>query len=114
MRTIARILHWCLSDKIYETEAKLESAATDYATNRGWFSRKYKGPGRRSHPDRLFAKGGYIFWIEFKRRGNHPTTLQWGEIRKMWAAGLDVLWLDSIEDFKAILHDRENRVRPHQ
>jgi hypothetical protein len=108
-----RTLHWCLEDKVYETEAALESAAIGYARSLDWFTRKYKGPGRRSHPDRLFAKGGVVFWIEFKRRGNHPTALQWKEIGKMRAAGLDVLWLDSIEDFRAILHDRENLIRSH-
>lgn len=97
-------------NKIYEYEAELESDAIKLAKRRGWFTRKYKGPGRRSHPDRLFAKGGYIFWIEFKRYPKEPTELQWQEIGAMRAAGLDVLWLDSIEDFAALLADREARI----
>lgn len=94
-------------DKFYELEADLERDAGNLATKRGWFHRKYQGVGRRSHPDRLFARNGRVFWVEFKRLGNHPTEQQWIEIGKMRDAGLDVLWLDGIEDFQAVLISRE-------
>lgn|GEM_PF-2420081 len=73
------------------------------AATAGIFHRKYKGPGRRSHPDRLFAKGGRALWIEFKLPGNTPTELQWLEIRAMRAAGLRVTWTSSRRGFKKIL-----------
>ena len=100
-------------DQIFELENDLEDAAIKLANRAGWLTRKFKHQGRRSAPDRWFAKGGCIFWIEFKRQLCEPTKLQWDEINAMRAAGLDVLWLDSIEDFCAILHDRENRIRSH-
>lgn len=96
-----------IGNKLYELEADLEKDAIKFARHRGWFSRKYKGPGRRSHPDRLFAKAGKIFWVEFKRWPAEPTELQWEEIGAMRAVGLDVLFIDSIEDFYACLLQRE-------
>lgn len=100
-------LTWNDNDRIYELEKDLEHDAGTLATKRGWFHRKYQGVGRRSHPDRLFARNGRVFWVEFKRLGNHPTEQQWIEIGKMRDAGLDVVWLDSYEDFRAVLLQRE-------
>ena len=94
-------------NKIYESEAKLEDDAVKMARKRGWFSRKYRAAGRRSQPDRIFIRNGRIFWVEFKRLGNEPTAAQWEEINAMLAAGADVVWLDSIEDFRACLLQRE-------
>ncbi len=105
---------WLPGDRIYETEADLESAAVSIAKRGGWLTRKFRHAGRRSAPDRWFAKGGYIFWIEFKRQLCEPTKLQWDEINEMREAGLDVLYVDAIEDFRAILSDRENLIRSNQ
>ena len=87
----------------YGLERDLEGACGRVAKTAGWFHRKYKGPGRRSHPDRLFARGGLVFWVEFKRRGEQPTELQWLEICAMRAAGLDVYWTDNRYEFENIL-----------
>ncbi len=105
---------WFPGDQIFALEDDLEDAAIKLAKRAGWLTRKFRHAGRRSAPDRWFAKGGCIFWIEFKRQLCEPTKLQWDEINEMRAAGLDVLYVDAIEDFRAVLNDRENRVRPHQ
>jgi hypothetical protein len=94
-------------NKIYATEAALEKDATQWARNRGWYSRKFKAAGRRSIPDRLFIRGGVVFIVEFKRLGNEPTDQQWLEIDALLEAQADVVWLDSIEDFRACLIARE-------
>ena len=94
-------------DKIYALERDLEDDATKLARKRGWFSRKYRSAGRRSQPDRLFIRNGVCFWVEFKRLGNEPSPAQWEEINAMLQAGADVLWIDSIEDFRACLIARE-------
>lgn len=88
-------------------ERDIEDAAVRWARLRGWFTRKYKGPGRRSHPDRLFVRRGVVIWIEFKRLGKEPTELQWKEIREMQAHGAIVYWVDCLEDAKAILAAHE-------
>jgi hypothetical protein len=90
-------------ERIYRLESELEQACCRVAKAAGWFCRKYKGPGRRSHPDQLFARRGAIFFIEFKLPGNEPTELQWLEIKAMRAAGLTVEWFDNIGAFRAFL-----------
>lgn len=93
------------SDRILESDVQGPSVA--HARSRGWFARRYKGPGRRSHPDYLFAKHGFVFWVEFKRPGGAPTDLQWIEIRLMQSHGLTVYWVDNLADFQAILRSHE-------
>lgn len=95
------------SEKTFRLERDLESACCRLAKAQGWFVRKYKGPGRRSHPDRLFIKRGVIFWIEFKRLGNVPTELQRLEIGSMTSAGAQVYVVDKFDAFKKILQDHE-------
>lgn len=91
------------NDKFYELEADLEKDAIAFAKRTGWLTRKFKHPGRRSAPDRWFAKSARLLFVEFKRRGNTPTVSQYLEIHAMLDAGLDVVWLDSIEDFRSVL-----------
>lgn len=95
-------------NEFFLLEKDLQDAAVRWARARDWFARRYKGPGRRSHPDYLFVRGGVVLWIEFKLPGNEPTALQWIEIREMIAHGCIVYWLDDLADFKAVLtaHER--------
>ena len=87
----------------FRLEKDLQTACVRYARGRGWFARRYKGPGRRAHPDYFFAHRGQALWVEFKLPGNEPTDLQWAEIREMQSHRLTVLVIDDIDDFKAIL-----------
>jgi Casjensviridae endonuclease len=91
----------------FRLEADLQNAAVRWARAHGWFARRHKGPGRRSHPDYLFAKTGCVVWIEFKLPGNEPTALQRHEIAEMRSYGLTVYWVDDLQDFKAILSSHE-------
>ena len=56
-------------------ESKLEAAGNAHAKKNGWWQRKFKSPGRRSAPDRIYAKQGRVFFIEYKRKGEKPTEL---------------------------------------
>lgn len=98
---------WGDTDEIFELEIDLEKKAVKWARARGWYSRKYKSQGRRAAPDRIFIRKGRTFFVEFKRLGNAPTDQQWEEIGDLVEAGADVVWIDSIEDFKACLMGRE-------
>ena len=91
----------------FRIEADVQTAAVRGARGRGWFARRYKGPGRRSHPDYLFAKAGVVLWVEFKLPGNEPTPLQRLEIAEMRSHGLTVYWVDDLQDFQAILTAHE-------
>jgi hypothetical protein len=92
----------------FRLEKDLREAAIRWARARGWFVRRYKGPGRRSHPDDLFIYRGVCVWIEAKLPGKEPTELQWKEIREMIAHGATVYWIDDLADYKAVLaaHER--------
>lgn len=91
------------SEKTFRLERDLEAACCRLAKAQGWFVRKYKGPGRRSHPDRMFAKRGVVFWVEFKRLGCVPTELQRLEIAAMTSVGLRVFVVDNWSTFEKIL-----------
>lgn len=84
-------------------ENKIESWAIRHAEKAGYWCRKFKAPGRRSAPDRVFAKNGRVFFVEFKATGEKPTELQEEEHRKMREAGLTVYWTDSRDGFAFIL-----------
>lgn len=100
-------LTWGDTDEIFELEADLEKQAIRFARKRGWYTRKYKSAGRRAAPDRIFIRDGSVLFVEFKRLGNAPTEQQYEEIKQLKEAGADVIWLDSIEDFRACLLQRE-------
>jgi len=76
-------------------EREIESWAAGYAREQGWWRRKFASPAHRSSPDRIFAKDGRIFFVEFKRTGEHPTPLQLKEHEAMQAAGMTVYVCDS-------------------
>lgn len=89
-------------------ERDIESWAGNQAKKAGWWHRKFKAPGRRSAPDRVFARTGRIFFVEFKATGEKPTELQEEEHKQMRAAGLTVYWTDCREGFKFILEGEGN------
>ena len=76
-------------------EKDIESWAKVYARKAGWWARKFTSPAHRSSPDDIFAKNGRVFFVEFKRTGEHPTPLQLEEHKAMRAAGLTVYVCDS-------------------
>lgn len=90
-------------------EREVEGAVCRYAKRHGWLDRKFASPGRRSAPDRMFAKNGRVFWIEFKAPGKRPTDLQLAEHKRMRQAGLTVyICDDKAEGFGLI--DYEDRL----
>ena len=89
-------------------ENKIESWAIRHAEKAGYWCRKFKAPGRRSAPDRVFARNGRVFFVEFKATGEEPTELQEEEHRKMRSAGLTVYWTDSRDGFAFILAMEES------
>lgn len=86
-------------------ERDVEKRVGDYAKAKGFWHRKFTSPQRRGVPDRIFARCGRVFWIEFKAAGKKPTPLQLSEIAKMRAVGLTVFVVDNVEDGKTIIDD---------
>lgn len=84
-------------------EAGVEIPVVRRAEAAGWFVRKVSWIGRKSAPDRVFAKSGRTVWIEFKRPGETPTLLQLEEHKRMRLAGMEVHVCDSALDALRIL-----------
>lgn len=84
-------------------ERNIERACCQYAEKHGWWQRKFKSPGRRSAPDRIFAKEGIVFFVEFKAPGRKATPLQAQEHAAMRCAGLIVKVIDERKNFVAAL-----------
>lgn len=76
-------------------ERDVESWAKAQWRKSGGWCRKFTSPAHRSSPDDIFAKGGRVFFVEFKRTGENPTPLQLEEHAAMRAAGLTVYVCDS-------------------
>lgn len=80
-------------------EKVIEQKVCDHAKKLGCIVYKFTSPSRRSVPDRIFImpKGKGIFFIEFKRRGSHPTPAQTVEIEKIRMQGIKVFVIDEVE-----------------
>jgi hypothetical protein len=85
-------------------ESSVEGRAGTYADKLGYWHRKFRSPGKRSAPDRIFANAfGFVFFCEFKARGEPATALQLEEHVEMRAHGLIVYVVDNFDDAKTIL-----------
>lgn len=90
-------------------ERDIEKAACRRAKKLGFWERKFKSPGRRSAPDRIFAMNGCVFWIEFKALGEKPTPLQAKEHKRMRAVGLTVYVCDRADEYEAVFEYEKER-----
>lgn len=85
-------------------ESAIENPVVTRAERAGYFVRKVGWVGRRSAPDRVFAREdrGEV-WIEFKDKGEVPTRLQLNEHKRMRSAGMEVHVCDNINDALRVL-----------
>ena len=85
-------------------ESAIENPVVTRAEKAGYFVRKVQWVGRRSAPDRLFARKdrGQVY-IEFKKPGDDARLSQKLEHDRMRAAGIEVHVCDSIDDAMRIL-----------
>lgn len=84
-------------------ENAVEIAVCAEAEKRGWLCRKFAYIGRRNGPDRLFAKGGRVVFIEFKQPGKEPRPGQAREHDRLRDAGVETHVIDSVRDGLALL-----------
>lgn len=85
-------------------ERAVELPVVAMAEKEGFFVRKVQWVGRRSAPDRLFARKdrGQVY-IEFKAPGKTATLAQQQEHDRMRKAGIEVHTCDNIDDAMRIL-----------
>lgn len=95
-------------------ELAVEMPVVKAAERAGYFVRKVGWVGRRSAPDRLFArKDRGVVFIEFKRPGERATLAQDVEHKRMVEAGIEVHVCDSIDDaFRILWLERPGSNRP--
>jgi uncharacterized protein YcbX len=87
-----------------EGESDIERKAGAYAIRLSYWHRKFRSPGKRSAPDRIFAnRFGFVMFLEFKSPGKKPTALQLDEHAAMRANGLIVYVVDNLDAAKALL-----------
>lgn len=86
-----------------KSEAEIQAEAFRRLRALGWTADKYENKSRVGGPDSLFSRLGKdgkvcAIWIEFKRLGKQPTTMQFKRHEDMRAEGWVVGWCDSVEN----------------
>jgi len=85
-------------------ERDIEKRVVAHAKSLGMLCYKFTSPACRSVPDRMFiTKEGVVFFIEFKRLGQKPTSAQEVEIAKIRAQGVKVFVVDNVGEGKRIV-----------
>jgi hypothetical protein len=80
-------------------EKHIEVKVCDYAKQRGLLVYKFTSPARAAVPDRLFIlPGGRMFFCEFKREGQKPTSAQEREHKRLRAYDVPVFVIDNVDD----------------
>lgn len=86
------------------SEKAVESTVTKYAVSKGWASFKFASPACRGVPDRMFLKGGFCLFIEFKAPGGKTTPLQDKRIGELRDQGMVVHIIDNVSDGLELLN----------
>lgn len=86
-------------------ESAIEKKAKLYAEGLGIVVRKFTSPSRNGVPDRIFVGPKGVYFIEFKKPGEKPDSLQCYEMLKLNEARREpcAFWCDSFESAKAII-----------
>ena len=96
------------------TEKELEKKFREAVRREGGKAYKFVSPGNDGVPDRLVVlPGGYIGFVELKRKGKRPTALQRLRIQHLKNLGCLVTILDKPEDIEKVIRQiRETEERP--
>lgn len=86
-------------------EKGIEGRVVAYAKGRGWKSLKVKFV-ETGYPDRLFILPARIVFIEFKRPGKEPTTLQNHRLLELLGYHIPATWTDNYDDAVGFLEEQ--------
>jgi len=82
-----------------ELEKQIENEVVRYARARGIIAAKMTIPGQKGWPDHMFlAENETVLFIEFKRPGKAPYSIQEKRINKLRSRGYSVHVVDSASD----------------
>jgi hypothetical protein len=95
-------------------EKTIEQAVCIYAKQKSMIPYKFTSPSNRGVCDRIVISDGYVFFIEFKRKGCLPTVLQNRHHQILVNKGLTVYVIDDIDIGKGIIdYEYENKGSRH-
>lgn len=83
-------------------ESHLERLADARAVKLGWFIRKLSWVGRRSAPDKFYARRGVVILIEYKQPGEPLRPDQFLELKALRKYGVIVFVVDNLKSAYAI------------
>jgi len=83
-------------------ESHLERLADERAKKAGWLVRKLSWIGRRSAPDKFYARKGVVILIEFKQPGEPLRADQFMELKELRRHGVIVFVVDNLKSAYAI------------
>jgi hypothetical protein len=88
-------------------EKTIEANIRKYAISRNCLVYKFTSPAHRSVPDRIIISRatGKVLWLEVKRPGEKPTTLQANELLSLMDAKQNSNWCDNLETAKLLIDE---------
>lgn len=85
-------------------EKQIEADVCAYARNKGVLAYKFTSPARAAVPDRLFiAPDGRMWFCEFKREGQKPTSAQDREHTRLRQQKVNVFVIDNVIEGKLMI-----------
>lgn len=84
-------------------ESEIEKKVSEYAKAKGWLVYKFVSPSQRGVPDKIFIRGGEIYFIEFKALGKKPTKLQDKVFSKIRGELFEVYIIDNVAAGKLLI-----------
>jgi len=91
--------------RTYIAEGVIQKKVTDFAKKNGCVCRKYANESRRNAPDYIIFFNSRVIMIEFKATGKKPTKGQLREGRIYSMVGIQVFYVDDIDEGKQIIKD---------
>ena len=87
-------------------EKQIEAKVCDYAKFKNVLAYKFTSPARAAVPDRMFiAPNGHVWFCEFKRAGQKPTTAQEREHLRLRNHKVNVFVIDNVPEGKLMIDE---------
>lgn len=85
-------------------EKDIEARVCEYARSKSVLAYKFTSPARAAVPDRLFiAPDGRVWFCEFKREGQKPTSAQDREHTRLRQQKVNVFVIDNVIEGKNMI-----------
>ena len=93
------------------SESSIQRDVVNYAIEHGWLYECYQDI-RKGLPDRIFMKGGVVFFIEFKQKGKKPRDAQVVQANLIrHQGGLEVFVVDNVDEGKRIIDEQNEKAK---